>query len=255
MTSNVYEFPSVLPIVSDRMFMEQPVEESRSILTNRRYASVIQPKRRIYECAILNNKIVDGSPARGIQDALVRLLQGGVHYVRINHTNSPAVGGIVTGNGTPPQNLVLWDDGGTPQYWVSDGIPIGWYDDDPLTFAGTITKGTQRIQLTGLAPDGLYAAAGDLITVGSEVAMVAQTFEVKGGACDFFLTEPLKADQTGSFTFTSRESGIFEVTKWPSESRTYDRHSQNRYTWSFREVFAAEIGGTVEVSGWWRSAV
>ncbi|GGW23960.1 hypothetical protein GCM10011452_09160 [Gemmobacter lanyuensis] len=198
----------------------QPVARIRSALTGRDQMQASQRPRRMVEMTV--SAKAGGLLAPGYMEGLIGLLDGGVNAVR----------------------LTSW----RPYWQLSDaqfGDAAFWR---PTISATVVTSGgVSAFRATGLPPGYPVARPGDRISVAGSVWQVINLATVNdAGSVDIkVLGEPLAG---GPVTFDAWESRVFRPEALPIGIQTAG--ADWSYSWSFREVFADEVGGFSEVDPW-----
>lgn len=249
MAVKVYAWPPV-PAVGREWTVDAPVSMSRSALTGRRYASAAQPARRLASLTI-HGRVSYGA---GYMEALKRYLDGGINLVRLSSCKIP-VGKIGVAPDTLRSTPLEWEAGGVDLDWTSGGTPLVWYAGTP--FFGTVSTvaGVPRLTVFGLPPNTLIALPGEFLTIyldegdqTGETHMIAApaTTNSAGSVSIRLVTLPSFG---GRVSFGTSETAVFEVEGGlPRAMRP--ANLDWTYSWSFREVFANEVGGFTEINPW-----
>lgn len=242
---NVYSWPPVA-VVARYWTQEQPVSRSRSLITGASYTSAAQRKR------LLAGFDVAGWPqySSGYLEGLWRLLDGGVHLVRLTSCR------IAHGKTVPEERRA-----GSPFKWVTPPAPVAWTTPpDPITWiVGTYLTGTKTtadgvpaVTITGLPPNALVALPGEFVT-----------FHLDGGDETHMILAPARTNEAGAVTIRLattpaasgrvsigyKETGVFEiVSEWPRVMNRL-RLAEN-YGIEFRQVFEDERGPFTEINPW-----
>lgn len=247
----VFAWPPV-PVLGREWTIEAPVSSSRSLITGRRYVSATQRERRLAQITV-SSALRDGWGA-GYMEALKRLLDGGVHLVRlkscrINHARLPL----------PPNKRqsapLTWRTGNDPLAWQTDGDPLTWYTGTPLfsTARSSATDTYHWLDLYGLPPNTVFAGPGEFLTLHVGTPEVAETHMIvaparsnaSGEARIHLATRP---SGFGRVSIGTQETAVFEAVEMPRSPRM--GVMDHTYDWQFREVFADEVDEFVEVDPW-----
>lgn len=219
MTIKVIAWPPVR--VSARSWtIVQPVARLRSALTGRDQMQASQRPRRMVEMDV--SAKAGGLLAPGYMQGLIALLDGGVNAVR----------------------LTSWRP-----YWQLSNASFGdaafWR---PEVTATVVTSGgVSAFRATGLPPGYPIAKPGDRIAVGGGVWQVLNLATVNdAGVVDMRVLGAPTAG--GVVTFDAWESRVFRPEALPIGKQVAG--GDWSYAWSFREVFADEVGGFDEVDPW-----
>ena len=244
--ANVYAWPPVAHVAAE-WTMVAPVGASRSLITGGRFVSAAQRRRRVARLDV-SALSLDRSGA-GYVEVLKRLLDGGVHLVRLWSTpiNWHLDDDAERDRRSRPMSWVLpptgidWESEIGPfEWWTGPGIPEG----EAITDAGF-----PAIRVTGLEPERLIIRPGEMVTMiggGTAMALRATWSDADGEAVIRLVTA---LTGTGAVVIGSRETGVFEADAMP---RAMQPMGQNwMIGWSFTEVFEDEGRGPfVEVNPW-----
>lgn len=257
MPINVFPWPPVGAIGSE--WTESfPVARLRSALTGRDQMQASQRRRRLATVQV--SALAAGRMGAGYSEMLKQLLEGGIHAVRLQ--SSP---------------INWWLDelqrrggefGSHPLAWRTAGDPLAWQvgsGPNPLLwFTGAVVRGGApslsgiwgMLPVTGLPPLTLVARPGDFIRIYdladaavSEVARVMRpaTTDVDGAVT--LKLDRLPTISGGRVNVAGQDEGVFRVDgPLPRAAQTVE--GDWSYTWSFREVFADEVGGFTERYPW-----
>lgn len=246
----VYAWPPVWAAASE-WSVEAPISVSRGWPSGRRYASSAGPSRRVVSLSVLAPGC--NRATAGYMAVLARLLDGGLHYVRLRSRQI---------NQTAP--LPALSRKAVPVQWMEEAAPLGWSENSNslLWFTGAVLEATRqgasdlggfRLSVSGLPPGTIVAWPGEYVTVyrGSDGAesrsmvIAAARSNSSGVAIVRTLSEVAWSGRVDIGTSTT---GAFEVLGIPSPQRP---HRGNwSYDWRFREVFADEVGGFEERDPW-----
>lgn len=242
---NVYAWPPVA-VAARYWTPELPTSRSRSLITGATYTSAAQRRR------LLAGFDVAGWPkySAGYLEALWRLLDGGVHLVRLSSCRIPygktvknwQRGGDYLNWSTPPQDVM----------WLTPPSEVKWFDGTILSYTITTLNGLPAVRVGGLPANSIVALPGEFITVwiGSttETHMIAgeARSDGDGDATIMLVTAP---SATGQISIGGRETGIFELASdWP---QVMNRGGlPENYGLQFREVFEDERGPFTEIDPW-----
>lgn len=240
----VYTFPPVglrgFPVWRP----EAPTRRSVSIF-GRRYITAHDP-RRIY--AEFSASARHGRKGIGYMEALRRLLDGGVNYVRLFNKIPTAV------TAERPE-AVRWYGNGAPVRWTDAGAALDWYTGTPGTGTPTTQDGYPAVHVTGLPANSLICIPGEIVrigeTVGGEQRMALNEVTSDGAGEATIRVDEAFTVAAGTVIVGDVETGIFEVTGWPSGGGPID--SDFSYDWRFRQVFEDEdpSGTATELSPWY----
>ena len=234
---------------------EAPVQMARSMVTGAEFSSAVQRKRRL---ATLNVSALSRDLwGAGYMEMLKRCLEG-IHAVRLN---------------SMPVNW--WPDAAAelnlfrqavPLDWAAADVPLSWTDAavSLLWFSGTVlfatlttSGGYPAVQVTGLPPNVLIARPGEFVTsyvtpadrIGSTAQVLAPAYSDAAGVVVIRLLTALAF--AGRISIGGSDTAVFKPVAYP---RSVQPLAENWfYSWSFREVFADEVGGFEEVDPWPRS--
>jgi hypothetical protein len=237
--SIVYAWPPVGSAVYE-WTVEDPVSVSRSALTGRRYASAHARRRRLVTLSVPARQ-KDDSGWR-YMEAMKRILRGGANYVRLCERQ---VSRHVAAQGR--DRGLAWTSGGEDLAWTSGAGALSWRYD--LSFPALLSAvgAEPAVKLTGLTAGVRYADAGERLAIGGHVrTTLGPIVGDAAGACTVRLDEAFPAG--GQAIIGASETGIFEVLEMPRAARPVGQGYG--FDWSFREVFADEIGLHSERDPW-----
>ena len=242
---NVYAFPPVA-VAARYWTLEQPVSRSRSLITGSSYVSAAGRKR------ILAGFDIAGWPkySAGYLEALWRLLDGGVHLVRLNSCRIPY--GHTVANNVRGGEYLDWKLPPADVAWLTPPTEVKWFDGAVLYYTLDNQDGQPAVRVTGLPPHSIVALPGEFITVWigntTETHMVAA--EAKSGPGGVAIITLVTAPSgPGQISIGGRESGVFELASdWPKVMNR-NRFPEN-YGIEFRQVFEDERGPFVEKNPW-----
>lgn len=224
--------------------VDDPVSRSASWPSGARRVSQALRRRRIVQLEV--SARARGDVGAGYMEALRRILQGGVHLVRL-------VGYPINAGGPPlpdPERgsvPLLWRDDQVPLSWLDSGSELAWVDGTILDGVAGSIGNVPVLTVTGLPPSAQVARPGEFARVGGQAAMItAAAWSDESGVAVLRLTEPLPS---GTVSIGESESAIFEVVEMGSTPRPV--RGDWSYTWRFRQVYEDEIAGApVEVDPW-----
>lgn len=230
-----------------------PVQTSRSLITGADYTSAAQRKRRVVSLRVSAWDRRGNMGAGYVENLKLRL--GGIHAVRlysrpINYHKDAAE------DRARYENLPLtWTSGGDGLTWTMPPEALVWYSGIPLTGVIGTSGGWNIVTVSGLPPNSLVARPAEFVKVqedaadatGSTARVVTEAYSDASGVAVIRLFTALAYD--GIITLRTSDTGVFKPDMpYP---RAIQAPGQNwYYDWSFREVFADEVGGFVEVDPW-----
>ena len=243
---NVYAWPPV-GVIARNWTMELPTSRSKSIITGQEYVSASQRRRKLATLEVSGRRHY-GS---GYMEALWRLMDGGVHLVRMSSCRIPW-GGVDVSNRDragavdidwmmPPENLG----------WTVPTDDIIWVSGAALPSTYALVGGVPTLTVSGLPPRSLVALPGEFLTIidGDEEETIMIANAARSNASGVAVIHLVKVPAIdGSVSIGTREVGVFRLqTDWP---RVMRGATQGTYTLEFREVFEDETSGFVEVNPW-----
>lgn len=242
----VYTWPPVGLTSYPSWYRNDPVQRSVSPLTGKRYVSAHGRSRIIAEFSA-SARARHGAH---YMEALRRLLDGGVHYVRLyNRIFTPVTGRPAA---------VRWYGTGEPMRWMDGSDPVDWYTGTPGTGTPAAQDGFPAVIVTGLPASALVCLPGEIIRIGTTVD-AEQRMAVNAVTSDASGNATIRVDEAftvgaGTCIVGDVETGIFEVTRWPSGGGPLN--SDFSYEWGFREVFEDEdtSGTASEVTPWFAAS-
>ncbi|MFB2530717.1 hypothetical protein ACEYYA_00950 [Paracoccus sp. p3-h83] len=239
--TNVYAWPPVANVAAE-WSQVAPIGVSRSLLTGAQFVSAAQRRRRVARLDV--SALSLDRNAAGYLEVLKRLLDGGVHLVRLWST---------------PITWHLDDEADNarrsrPMSWIMppEGLPwsmppgaLDWWTGPGRTVA-TATTGTV-LRIEGLPPLAQVARPGEFVTVGGQTAMILRPASADAeGRADLHLVTPITA--TGDALIGVRETAVFAADEMP---RWVQPTGDNwTISWSFTEVHPDERAPWVEVDPW-----
>ncbi|MDT1061906.1 hypothetical protein RM190_08565 [Paracoccus sp. CPCC 101403] len=261
MPIKVYPWPPVGAIGGEWTSV-MPTARLRSLLTGRDQMQASQRRRRM---AVLQvSALANGRMGAGYCEMLKDLLEGGIHAVRLQSTpinwwlDELDRRGVI---GTSDE--LRWRTAaGDPLAWrTAAGDPLYWFTGRPL-IGQLDTSGGRPLLTVGAAGGSLPANTlvgrpGDFIRVynrsDASIYAVCRLLRPARTNADGVVT--LKLDispgiQGGRVALAGQDEAVFRVEG--GMPRALQPVSGDwTYTWTFREVFADEVGGFQEFPGIW----
>lgn len=238
---NVYSWPPVGYIAAEWTVID-PVSRSRSLITGATYISAAQRRRRVATLDV-SALSLDRNGA-GYVEAMKRLLDGGVHLVRLHSTP------IIWHLDDRAENVVRtkpisWIVPPGDIDWTTPPADIAWWTGPGVTRGQALSD--NRVRVTGLPVNAPVARPGEFVTMNGVTAMVMRPAISDGdGVAILYLDLPLSGSAV--IEIGSRETAVFEADAMP---RAVQPVGQNwSYQWSFREVFEDERGPFTEIDPW-----
>ena len=219
---NVYAWPPV-GVTGRSWQLVQPVARVRSGLTGREQIQTSQRARRMVALdvsALARETAERQSVGGGYMEMLGELLAGGVNAVRLTSwaPNKP------------------W--GGAPDYqWLSVG----------LSAVAVTSAGMGAWQVSGLPPRYPLLQPGERFTVGGVVWRAVNNAVASDLGVAVIRVNGATIG-TGPLVLGAEETAAFRPEAIPTGKQTPG--ADWSYSWTFREVFADEVGGFVEVDPW-----
>ncbi|MDF3606131.1 hypothetical protein PE067_08320 [Paracoccus sp. DMF-8] len=257
MAINVYPWPPVGAVGAEWTEIA-PVARLRSALTGRDQMQASQRKRRI--ATVVVSALANGRMGAGFCEMLKQLLEGGIHAVRLQ--SSPINWWLdevdrsgAALNGDP----LAWRTGGNPLAWQAGAGP-----NRLLFFTGSVITGgvPSASGMWGLLPitnapaNTLVARPGDFIRIHNladvsitEVARVVRPAVTDGSGAVTLRLDRVPTISGGRVNLAGQDEGVFRV-DGALPRAVQPVTGDWSYTWSFREVFADEVGGFTERSPW-----
>lgn len=262
---DVYAWPPV-GVVGHEWTEEAPIQRSRSLITGKDYLSAYARKRRIVTLNV--SALAKSRSGAGYSEMLKRLLDGGLNAVRLN---SYPVNWWLDAMALDPfrrsDGILEWEQESTAALnWIAANEiiyaadqPITWYEGDYLTGAVDSSGDYYRVSCgTFNLPEGtLIARPGDFLTVYEETtegvvphtAQVLREALVDGnGNAYIFVLDALPLVRNVRVSVGSSATGVFRPVEMPRSMQGLSDDWQ--YKWSFKEVFADEVGGFTEIDPW-----
>lgn len=242
--ANVYAWPPV-GLLAAEWSMTAPVATSRSLVTGGEFVSAAQRRRRVATLEV--SALALGRNGAGYMEVLKRLLDGGVHLVRLTSTPINWHLDAVAEDAARPRPMTWIVPPGGIGWEVPPG-GIDWWTSGPsIGTAGTV-DGWPVVTVTGLPPGRMIARPGEFVTLGDATAMVLRpAWSDDAGEAVIRLVTPLEGD--GPCIVGARETAVFAADAMP---RAMQPLGQNwSYQWQFTQVFEDEGRGPfVEVDPW-----
>lgn len=261
MPINVFPWPPV-GVVAAEWTSIAPVARLRSGLTGSDVMQASQRKRRVATLEV--SALANGRMGAGYCEILKELLEGGIHAVRllsspINwHLDEldrrrliPAGGPLAFLAGSGPDPLT-WRAGSGPN-------PLRLFTSSVAT-AGSVTffgAGHAWMWVKGLPPTTMVGRPGDFIriydladsSVFETLRLLRPAVTNSSGAVQLSLaTRPTISG--GRVVMAAQDEAVFRV-DGPLPRAVQPATGDWRYSWSFREVFADEVGGFTERASTW----
>ncbi|MDF3606342.1 hypothetical protein PE067_09440 [Paracoccus sp. DMF-8] len=247
---NVIAWPPV-SVVGRSWTMEQPTGRSRSMIDGREYVSAAQRRRRIATLDVRGRR----DYGSGYMEALWRLMDGGVHLVRLNSCRVPW-GKVDVRPDQRRGDLFRWTVPPEGFPW-RDYATFEWFDGAELTFTLTsVSTGGAIVTVPGLPPNALVAIPGEFVTIyGSSANQPGETHMIaapaRSNAAGIVRIRLVSQPTTSGalISIGTRDTGVFRLqSDWPQAMRRLG--GTDNYSLSFREVFEDETDGFVEVDPW-----
>jgi len=238
---NVYAWPPVAHTAAEWTVVD-PIGRSRSLISGASYVSAAQRRRRVATLDV-SALSLDRNGA-GYIEVLKRLLDGGVHLVRLHSTPINWHIDDQTENSTRGRPISWILPPGSFD-WTVPSAPIRWWSGSAVTMGEALSG--NRVRITGLLPHKLAARPGEFVTMGGVTAMVVRPARSNAaGEAVLHLLSPLSGSDV--IEIGTRETGVFEADEMP---RAVQPLGQNwSYTWKFTEVFEDERGPFTELDPW-----
>lgn len=252
MSVNVYAWPPV-SLTGWSWTVSDPVERSESLLTGASYLSAAQRRRRVATMDV--SGVSRNRMGAGYMESLKVLLQGGLNLVRLR--SMPI--SLTTRHSLEDRQSVplLWADGGDDLDWTAGGAELLWYSGTVLTgTTGTDAAGFAIVTVEGLPPNALVARPSEFLTVfagaddavGVTVRIVTAAVSDASGVAVVRVFESPGAFAGARVNLGTCDTAVFRSVDMPTPPQMLA--SDWTYTWEFREVFADEVGGFMEVDPW-----
>lgn len=256
MSINVYNWPPV-DVVGAEWTRDDPVQQSRSAITGAVFRSAAGRSRRLATLVVPG--LGTGQDGAGYMEVLKRLLAGR-HAVRLQ---SYPVNYFVHQNAIADQarsTRLTWTDDEIDLDWTAGGTDLYWYTGRLIWgTTGTDADGFDVVSITGAPANTRIALPGQFLTLfadvddvtGETVMVMTEAITDGDGAADIriFGDELTQSYTSARVNIGTRDTGVFlPVGELPRAVQPVSGGWS--YKWSFREVFADEVGGFVEVDPW-----
>lgn len=250
MTINVIAWPPV-GVVASEWTEDAPTQISRSMLSGAEFRSASRRKRRLASLTV--SALAGDGTGAGYMEMLKKHLAG-VHAVRLY---SPPINRPLDFEARASSPLGWRFDGGDDIFWESSpGAPITWLTGRLLIGTTDTTFTFPRIVVSGFPPNALAARPGEFVaayaTAETTTPAVAQamrtTYASAGGVAAIRLFSALPALTDVRVNIGVAESAVFLPDAYPRAQQRV--RGDWFYSWSFREVFADEVGGFTEIDPW-----
>lgn len=219
MVIDVYAWPPVTIVGRTPWTVVQPVSVLRSAMTGKEQVQASQRARRMVSIdvqALSAGSLIGG----GYMHMLARLLQGGINAVRLP-------------NWSPNWHL----DRPAVHQWLSQA----------LTASAVTSGGMAAWRVTGLPPGYPLTRPGDTFTVaGVPYQAVNAAVANASGVADIRVIGATAG--SGALLLDQVETAVFRADATPEPRQGVGQNWI--YSWSFREIFADEVGGFNEVDPW-----
>ena len=245
----VFSWPPV-SVEAHYWTMSQPLSRSQSLITGKSYVSSAQRKRILAGVDVYSL----ANYGAGYMEALWRMMEGGVHLVRLNSRCLVGDPGLVDGQLRRSSRLD-WINSGEGMTWLVPPSEMLWLRGTPLSFTINWQNSyLASVTVTGLPPNSVVALPGEFYRVNSHDG----SFQGSG-----VIVDKAESDSTGSavvrvsppppeggvLSLGSQETGAFELmSEWPLVKKRAG--SMDSYLLEFRQVFEDERGPFEEVSPW-----
>jgi hypothetical protein len=251
----VYAFPRVGKVAVEWTVMD-PIAESTSLLTGRRFVTAAKRRRRMASVRV-SGLTQDGG---GMMEVLKDYLRGGVNLVRLRSTRNVLMEAPMADN-LRRLTVLDWTVGSTdnPLAWqVGTGPdPLRWVSGVVLPVVTlTDSAGYPAAQVSGLPPNRLIARAGEFlegyVDLNTRQArrIVRRVWSDASGVALVRLVEAFSIVPTGGASFAAEDEGVFAHVG-PLPRAQQPAFAEFSYDWEFREVFADEVtGGFTERNPW-----
>jgi len=246
---NVYKWPPV-GAISREWTQIAPVSVSRSMITGAEFVTAAQRRRRVaqIEVSAIFSPFEAGA---GYMEALKRLLDGGIHLVRLEYYKPGSCHLDVT-DGERQGGWVEWVTPPSGFGWIIPPGEFRWFAGVDLPYTVTTDGGLPAIRVTGLPPNALVALPGEFVSVEVDdellrFMVVAPASSDGAGVVIIRLTaEPPAGDRV---SIGARDTGIFKADALPRAVEP--SRGDWSYSWQFTEVFEDEgRGALVEIDPW-----
>lgn len=251
MARNVYAWPPV-DAIGTMWTVRQPVSRSQSFFTGADISSSAERKRHVAHIEVPCIGDLGGTMNGGYCEILKDLLEGGKNLVRLK---SMPVNWYFDKINKP-----YWD-GSKPLDWVRNNTDVDWVNNSGETiwysgghYPGVIgaSSGWNTVSLTNLPPETLIARPGEYVIgygngATSEAKVLRPAYSDTSGDCTIYLMSALTVSD--HVQINAETSAVFMIDgELPNSIQPHDGNWS--YPWNFRETFADEVGGFVEIDPW-----
>jgi len=250
--ANVYAWPPVRAVGSEWTIVSL-VQQSRSILSGRRYVSAAQRERR--QATVVVSSLAGGATGAGYCEVLKQLLDGGVNLVRLR-SHPVNWHRSVAGDQTWRQRVgIEWTSTELPLEWTEGGTELLWFKGADFAYTQVPGQPFPTVRVTGLSPDRLVARPGEFANfrtsagadpVDTHMILERAQTDSAGVAVVRLVTGP---GYDGVVSLGTEDTGVFEALEIPRAVQPI--RGDWTYTWRFSEVFEDEVAdGFTEVDPW-----
>lgn len=255
MARDVYLWPPV-NFTASMWTVRQPLQRSRSFFDGGEVTASAEPERRAAQLVVPGVDVT--SHNAGYCEVLKKLLKGGQNLIRLN---SPSINWHLDEREAYDfrrSSVISWKDGlGSDVSW-EDGVgsPVVWLSGEQFPGVTGTDGPWDTVTLTGLTPNVLIARPGEFVkgfnsaddfVSFSTATVLRPAYSDAAGTCVIYLLSPLQyadhveVDAQESVVF--RHNGPLPEAVQPVDGNWF-------MTWDLIEVFAAEVGGFVEIDPW-----
>jgi hypothetical protein len=222
---------------------------SRGFFTNYRRTTAANVRRRMATCVVPGRNL-DGAGA-GYMEELKEQIAGGTHLVRVDchsaiwHLRRADREFLAAALNLTAGGVTLsLTSGGAPVLMGAGGAALSG---EPGT-----SGGFPILTVSGLPPNRIVVRPHERVSItdgtDTETARALRVTSSNGsGEAVIRLSEAMTIAE-GKVEIGGPESIVFEAMDLPQAVQPY--RGDWAYTWQFREVFAAEVGGFTEVDPW-----
>jgi len=237
---NVIAFPPV-HVTAFEWTLEQPIGRSRSLFDGKRFVSQAQRSRRVGAFDVQG--IGADLASAGYVEMLKRFVQGGVHLVRVNIQSAQ----WYLAGPNRKTSVLTWTIPPAPLAWDA----LLWSTGLPLSGIPQMDGTWNAIRVEGFPPNVTAAYPSERISVTNGTLTEYSTVQTmaKSGPAGLALIRITSAlTLTGLVSIGDTESVVFELMEMPRSMQPFSGNWS--YSFGFREVFASETDGFVEVNPW-----
>lgn len=246
----VYAWPPV-GVIGAEWSVVDPVAVSRSLLSGRRFVSAAQRRRRVAQLRV--NGI--GRDAAGYVEALKDYLRGGVGLVRL-HSRRNGLMRPPIADALRRAERVGWTAPSDAAAWTAPPGAVTWFSGAVLAAAAVSDAGFPALSVSGLPPSALVARPGEFVTAyasmrdatGETRRVARPAISDDAGGAVVRVTEAFTLATVVRADLGIADTAAFEALNIPRALQPLGQ--QFTYDWSFREVFADEVGGFEEIDPW-----